>query len=298
MGLTLDCFTPSELVDLHSGLIPGRTNRTEADAHVRACSSCRDAYRRLAATAVTHLQGWLNQELVLDHCPERAMLAAYAQGSADAVEKELVESHVEECADCATELATRSQTLLQRMSDLTERWAGAIQEQIALAIESVRPPQLCWGFAETKDAAPVQVIEFIGSAARVQVWSENDVARLLLEHPDWPAGTLVELMASDPSGGSIWRRFVVLREGMSMAVSEVCLDGVDLTGSVMAIRAVDPAALADSDADQLIQGVLAAERDDPVSLDGWVEVGRRIQLVRGHTGLQRVANVILETCTA
>ncbi len=298
MGLTLDCFTPSELVDLHSGLIPGRTNRQQADAHVRNCSSCRDAYRRLAATAVTHLQGWLNEELILDHCPERAMLAAYAQGSADAVERELVESHVEECADCAAELATRSQTLLQRMSDLTSRWAGAIQEQIALAIESVKPPQLCWGFAEKKDAAPVQIIEFNGSAARVQIWSENDVARLLLEHPDWPAGTLAELTASDPSGGSIWQRFVMLREGMSMAVSEVRLGGADLTGSVMAIRAVDPAALADSDAELLIAGVRAAERDDPVSLEHWVEVGRRIELARGDAGLQRVANVIQEICAA
>lgn len=74
----------------------------EADAHLSSCATCRDQLKERAKTsaAVEDLRAGFKLEEVLEH-PAYAQFTAYAENQLDDVDREIMDSHLGLCAQCA-----------------------------------------------------------------------------------------------------------------------------------------------------------------------------------------------------
>lgn len=102
-------LSPDILTRYRTGMLAFPDDLLAVEAHLGACAACRNVLQTMigGAGASLHRELTLANDAaspLLAH-PNLLQLSRYASGQADATDREIVETHLEDCASCNTELA-------------------------------------------------------------------------------------------------------------------------------------------------------------------------------------------------
>lgn len=95
---------PEEIARYRTGSLESVEATLAVEDHLDSCAACRDALRATASGATISLARKLAPVAGDFDCPDERLLRRYANGRADAAEREIVETHIEDCPRCAQEL--------------------------------------------------------------------------------------------------------------------------------------------------------------------------------------------------
>jgi len=104
------CLAPQEIARYRAGEFETEAELLAVEEHLDGCPSCRRNLLAEISAATPALRERLTSPLAVSACPEPALLARYVEGSADATDIELVQTHCEECSRCAQDLVARIAT--------------------------------------------------------------------------------------------------------------------------------------------------------------------------------------------
>jgi hypothetical protein len=193
-------------------------NREAAAAHLTDCAACSDRLereRRLFASArsvASLFQAPAGGAGEPEHLPAERIVS-YARGELGAIDRELVEAHLEECALCAAEARDTRQMLAAPVTAggvaeprRAPRWSWSLlgacgaAAVIALVVFTIRPP---WDRADGREAALREVERMAAANAglRGQVARlEQETARVRRENEALEAARRAAGRKPAPSG--------------------------------------------------------------------------------------------------
>lgn len=97
-------LVPEQIARYRAGALPSVEELLAVEEHLDACDTCRDALRAGASAATGSLVRKLVAAAEDFACPDERLLQRYVENRVDAAEREIVETHVEDCARCARNL--------------------------------------------------------------------------------------------------------------------------------------------------------------------------------------------------
>jgi hypothetical protein len=292
MGERISCLTQEQLIHYLNHAHAQREDSLRAGEHLAACRSCREALRKAAAGAMERWMQVLDRDQEPDDCLDSEMLLAYVRDQADAVVREIVELHVEECAVCLEDLrslqafhtemagylpAPPESAAGERFSmnprtlalEKARSWLDQMQVSISRSRETLRIPAASLSFASDDQYRLRQTLTFDDEKASGSFYMEGDKRWLHIEHAVWPAGTLVLLEVPNAQDRIAWRRFAVLRKGWRVAVAELEASSAPIDNRYLKIGQIPAERLPEQAEEALKNSFEAAAIEDPAALPAW-----------------------------
>jgi hypothetical protein len=237
--------------------------------HLANCASCRQKLRDSFSSNMRSLETMFEQVSLENDCLDADLIIRYVTGQSDAIENEIVEMHIEDCAECSSDIESLQSFMKEIESsdieaameydtentDVMQSKMKLLQPSIPLnnslswlknlcnqMTNSLRPMPIfaaSYSFSTKEETSVRHSLEFADVNASGSLFIEDNKYWLHVEHTLWNPGTLVMIELNDSDNHIIWRRFALLRKGFRRAVAELVIENASFEGSFLSMGVIE-----------------------------------------------------------